>query len=42
MRSSVEGQYIVFYEPTDEGITVHRVIHGARQWEDLLSPKRES
>ncbi len=37
MRSVVEGQYIVFYEPTDYGVTVHRVIHGARQWEDLLS-----
>jgi toxin ParE1/3/4 len=34
-RSVAEGKYIIFYEPTPEGITIHRVFHGARRWEDL-------
>lgn len=36
LRSVVEASYIIFYEPTSAGITIHRVIHGARRWEDLL------
>ena len=37
LRSVVEGAYIIFYEPIAEGILIYRVLHGARQWENLLS-----
>ena len=38
LRSVVEGSYIIFYEPLDDGILIYRVLHGARQWENLLNP----
>lgn len=30
------GNYLIFYEPIENGIQVLRILHGARQWEDLL------
>jgi toxin ParE1/3/4 len=42
LRSVVEGPYIIFYEPHSDGILIYRVLHGARQWEDLLSPDPNS
>jgi toxin ParE1/3/4 len=36
LRSIVEGSYIVFYEPLPDGVLIYRVLHGARQWEQLL------
>ena len=30
------GSYLIFYQPTDAGILVIRVLHGARQLENLL------
>ena len=30
LRSFAAGSYIIFYSPTDDGIYVLRVIHGAR------------
>ncbi|MCA9021557.1 MAG: type II toxin-antitoxin system RelE/ParE family toxin, partial [Planctomycetaceae bacterium] len=30
------GNYLIFYEPVENGIQVLRILHGARQWEDLL------
>lgn len=30
MRSVVVGKYLIFYRPTDDGIEVVRVLHGAR------------
>jgi toxin ParE1/3/4 len=41
MRSAVEGNYVIFYEPADETMIVHRVIHGARNWEQILAPEQE-
>jgi toxin ParE1/3/4 len=36
MRRFVVRNYIIFYEPIDDGIRVMRVLHGARQWEDMI------
>ncbi len=36
LRASFVGRYIIFYHPIDDGIEVYRVLHGARQLEDLL------
>jgi toxin ParE1/3/4 len=36
LRSIVEGKYIIFYEPRPDEIVIFRVLHGARNWEDLL------
>ncbi|QDT44528.1 Toxin ParE3 [Gimesia alba] len=30
------GNYLIFYEPIENGIQILRILHGARQWEDLL------
>ena len=32
----VAKRYLIFYEPTEDGIRVIRVLHGARKWENLL------
>lgn len=37
LRSLVEGNYIVFYEPRPNEILIYRVLHAARNWEELLS-----
>jgi toxin ParE1/3/4 len=37
LRSVVEGAYLVFYEPCPNEILIYRVLHSARQWEELLS-----
>jgi toxin ParE1/3/4 len=34
LRRFVAGNYLVFYQPTDEGIRVVRILHAARRWED--------
>ncbi len=36
LRSVVEGSYVIFYEPRPDEILIYRILHGARQWEDLL------
>jgi toxin ParE1/3/4 len=36
LRSVIEGNYIIFYEPRPDEILVYRVLHAARKWEDLL------
>lgn len=36
LRSVVEGLYVIFHEPRPDEILIYRVLHGARQWEDLL------
>jgi toxin ParE1/3/4 len=36
LRFFVVGSYVVFYRPEDEGILVIRVLHGARNLEELL------
>jgi toxin ParE1/3/4 len=30
------GRYLILYESTPDGVEVVRVLHGARQWQDLL------
>lgn len=34
LRRFVVGNYLIFYEPIEDGIRVVRVLHGARRWED--------
>jgi toxin ParE1/3/4 len=36
LRSFVVGNYVVFYRPTDDGIELIRVLHGARRLGPLL------
>lgn len=36
LRSIVEGPYVIFYEPQPDQVLIYRVLHGARQWENLL------
>lgn len=36
LRSITEGNYLIFYQPTRDGIDIVRVLHGARDFEGLL------
>ncbi len=36
LRRLSHGQYVIFFEARDNGIAVIRVVHGARQIEDLF------
>ena len=36
LRSIAEGQYLIFYRIQAEGISVERIVHGARQIENLF------
>jgi toxin ParE1/3/4 len=36
LRSFPVGKYAIFYELNSDGITIIRVLHGARDWQDLL------
>jgi toxin ParE1/3/4 len=36
IRRVIVDRYLVFYERGDDAITIVRVIHSARRWEDLL------
>ena len=36
LRSWSVGNYLILYRETDDGAEIVRVVHGARQWEDLL------
>lgn len=36
MRRHCFGNYLLFYLPIDDGIELRRVLHGARQIEDLF------
>lgn len=36
LRCAPVGNYLIFYEPIEEGIRVIRILHGARRWQDLL------
>ena len=36
MRMLVHGNYIILYEESKTGVEIVHVIHGARQWEELL------
>jgi toxin ParE1/3/4 len=30
------GSYLILYQQVDKGVEIARVLHGARQWQDLL------
>lgn len=36
LRMCPKWNYILFYEPIDDGILLHRVLHGARNLEELF------
>ena len=36
LRSVIEGNYVVFYEPRPDEVLIYRILHGARNWEELL------
>jgi toxin ParE1/3/4 len=36
LRAWPVASYVIYYRPTDEGIEVYRVLHGARKAEELL------
>ena len=36
VRCSSVGNYVIYYRPIDDGIQVLRILHGARQPEDLV------
>lgn len=36
LRRFTVGNYLLFYEPLDDGIRLVRVLHGARRMDDLL------
>jgi toxin ParE1/3/4 len=36
LRRMSHGSYLLFYEPTDDGIILVRVLHGAREVENLF------
>jgi toxin ParE1/3/4 len=36
LRTSALGNYIIVYREVDSDVEVVRVLHGARQWQDLL------
>lgn len=36
LRTLAAGSYLVLYVVADNGVEIIRVVHGARQWQDLL------
>jgi toxin ParE1/3/4 len=36
LRRFCQGNYLIFYEPRDDGIVLVRVLHGSRRIEDLF------
>lgn len=36
LRLVAAGPYLILYREIDEGAEIVRVIHGARQWQDLI------
>jgi toxin ParE1/3/4 len=36
LRRTSHGQYLIFFEPRENGVALVRIIHGARNIEDLL------
>jgi len=36
LRATAVGSYVIYYRPTDDGIEIYRVLHGARRREDEL------
>jgi toxin ParE1/3/4 len=38
MRKFPSGRYVIFYRPTDDGIEVVRILHGARDFPSVFNP----
>ena len=36
LRMLPAGSYLILYQEVDKGVEIVRVIHGARQWQELL------
>ena len=36
LRMFPVGNYVILYRPIEAGVEIVRVLHGARQWQDLL------
>lgn len=36
LRMFPAGKYLILYQETDDGAEIVRIIHGARQWQELL------
>lgn len=36
LRRHSVGSYLLFYQPIEEGVLIIRVLHGARQYKDLI------
>jgi toxin ParE1/3/4 len=40
VRMLVMGSYLVFYEADTKGVEILRIMHGARDWQEILSPEK--
>lgn len=38
IRMIVAGSYLIFYETDSKSVEIIRVLHGARDWQEILSP----
>jgi toxin ParE1/3/4 len=36
LRMFPVGNYLILYQEIEEGVEIVRVLHGARQWQELL------
>jgi toxin ParE1/3/4 len=39
VRMLVLGNYLVFYETDANSVEILRIVHGARNWQEILSPQ---
>lgn len=40
VRMLVVGSYLIFYETDANSVQILRIMHGARDWQEILSPER--
>lgn len=36
LRTFPSGSYLILYRQIEDGVEIVRIVHGARQWQDLL------
>jgi len=36
LRQAIHGRYLILFTADEDGVTIERVLHGARRLEDLL------
>jgi toxin ParE1/3/4 len=39
VRMLVVGNYLIFYEIDENSVQILRIMHGARDWQEVLSPE---